>query len=289
MLVATDWRRKELNSEDLSDYCGNASKCRDPSSLSTTRHRSRVLAAAKASMSFNAHSPTRNVHSAQYTVSNTHSCNKRAHIAQNMYTVNIVHIVHTVHMCHSLLCTEVAQVHRWPHVGAGLEGSEGLGAGGLRGITPPIIWKCTLVKSPTNVSNVTLPFLRHFRTHLKTQSGERWNKCNQCIAMWPQVEVVLEEGGGLREITPTNHTSCPCHTPSHPSRQHLTPIILVNNTQAFANRISKSSSWDPPSPKANHIIWPTDYARGYLGCLMSGEIIVQFANNVSISIFSCRC
>ena len=45
----------------------------------------------------------------------------------------------------------------------------------------------------------------------------------------------------IRGITPTNHTGCPCHTPSHPSRQNLTPIILVNNTQAFAN-ISKSSS-----------------------------------------------
>ena len=52
----------------------------------------------------------------------------------------------------------------------------------------------------------------------------------------------------ITRITPTNHTTaCPCHTRSHPS-QHLTPIILVNNTQAFINT-SKSSSLNLTFPQ----------------------------------------
>ena len=105
-----------MDSEDLSDYCGNGSKCRDPSSLSTTRHRSQVLAAAKASMSFNAHSPTKNVHSAQYTVSNAHSCNKRAHITQNMYIhgshTRLTRFTYTAHICTRLTCEISLRLHR---------------------------------------------------------------------------------------------------------------------------------------------------------------------------------
>ena len=134
-----------MDSEDLSDYCGNGSKCRDPSSLSTTRHRSQVLAAAKASMSFNAHSPTRNVHSAQYTVSNAHSCNKRAHITQNMYIhgshTRLTRFTYTALICTRVTCAilfEVAQVQADLMLGRGWKVGR-LGAGGLRGITPPII------------------------------------------------------------------------------------------------------------------------------------------------------
>ena len=140
------------------DYCGNGSKCRDPSSLSTTRHRTQVLAAAKASMSFNVHSPARNVHSAQYTVSNAHRCNKRAHITHSMYmcTCARVHVylymytTHTVHMCTFF---EVAQVRTDLMLGRGSKVGR-LGAGGLRGITP------------TN--------------HLRMHTREKSNKCKQC-------------------------------------------------------------------------------------------------------------
>ena len=82
---------------------------------------------------------------AHYTVSNTHSCNKRAHITQNMY----IHGSHTrltrftIHgsHCTRLTCAilfEVAQVQADLMLGRGSKVGR-LGAGGLRGITPPII------------------------------------------------------------------------------------------------------------------------------------------------------
>ena len=111
-------------------------------------------------VSFNVHCPTRYVNSAQYTVSSVHSCNKRAHITQNMYIhgshTRLTRFTYTALICTRVTCAilfEVAQVQADLMLGRGSKVGR-LGAGGLRGITP------------TN--------------HLRMHTREKSNKCKQC-------------------------------------------------------------------------------------------------------------
>ena len=141
-----------MDSEDLSDYCGNGSKCRDPSSLSTTRHRSQVLAAAKASMSFNVHSNQKCAQCTIHSVKRPQVQQKGAYYAKHVHT----RFTYTALICTRVTCAilfEVAQVQADLMLGRGSKVG-GLGAGGLRGITP------------TN--------------HLRMHTGEKSNKCEQC-------------------------------------------------------------------------------------------------------------